>query len=80
MCVCVRVCVGACVRVQLATLACGFVMRLYAGVEDQAFLRQLHLVGVLAQFEGLLSTYSTYHTHTHTHWVKGHHTGLNTHK
>ncbi|XP_062334253.1 type II inositol 3,4-bisphosphate 4-phosphatase [Osmerus eperlanus] len=42
----------------LAALACGFVMRLYAGVEDQAFLRQLHLVGVLAQFEGLLSTYS----------------------
>ncbi|XP_064201404.1 type II inositol 3,4-bisphosphate 4-phosphatase [Anguilla rostrata] len=42
----------------LAALACGFVMRLYAGVEDKAFLQQLHLVGLIAQFESLLSTYS----------------------
>ncbi|XP_077427887.1 type II inositol 3,4-bisphosphate 4-phosphatase isoform X2 [Vanacampus margaritifer] len=42
----------------LAVLSCGFVMRLYAGMQDKVFLRQLHLVGLVAQFESLLSTYS----------------------
>lgn len=46
-------------------MVCGFMLKLYGAVDQPEFLRQLHSVGVLAQFEGLLSTYGT-HTHTHT--------------
>ncbi|XP_036072676.1 type II inositol 3,4-bisphosphate 4-phosphatase isoform X1 [Oryzias melastigma] len=41
----------------LSALVCGFVLRLYGGLEDPEFLQQLLTVGILVQFEGLLSTY-----------------------
>ncbi|KAE8279440.1 Type II inositol 3,4-bisphosphate 4-phosphatase [Larimichthys crocea] len=41
----------------LSAVVCGFVLKLCGGLEDQLFLQQLQSVGVLAQFEGLLSTY-----------------------
>uniref|UniRef100_A0A8C5N6B7 Type II inositol 3,4-bisphosphate 4-phosphatase-like n=1 Tax=Gouania willdenowi TaxID=441366 RepID=A0A8C5N6B7_GOUWI len=41
----------------LSAVVCGFMLKLQAGLEDPEFLQQLHKVGVLAQFEGLLSTY-----------------------
>lgn len=41
----------------LSAVVCGFMLKLYGGLEDPEFLHQLHSVGVLAQFEGLLSTY-----------------------
>ncbi len=51
---------------QLSAVVCGFMLKLFGGLEDPDFLQQLHSVGVLAQFEGLISTYGT-NTHTNTH-------------
>ncbi|KAM8969696.1 inositol polyphosphate 4-phosphatase type II isoform 2-T3 [Sarcophilus harrisii] len=42
----------------LAGLVCGFVMKLHSSLNDPDFLQQLHMVGLVVQFEGLLSTYS----------------------
>ncbi|XP_042168714.1 type II inositol 3,4-bisphosphate 4-phosphatase-like [Oncorhynchus tshawytscha] len=42
----------------LCAVVCGFVLRLYSGLEDKGFLLQLCEVGLITQFEGLLSTYS----------------------
>ncbi|XP_062311942.1 type II inositol 3,4-bisphosphate 4-phosphatase-like [Osmerus eperlanus] len=41
----------------LSALVCGVCLRVYSGLQDQLFLQQLHLQGVLVQYEGLLSTY-----------------------
>ncbi|XP_061921751.1 type II inositol 3,4-bisphosphate 4-phosphatase-like isoform X2 [Entelurus aequoreus] len=41
----------------LSATTCGFLLRLYDGLGDSKFLQQLHAVGILVQFEGLLSTY-----------------------
>uniref|UniRef100_A0A8P4JYG2 Type II inositol-3,4-bisphosphate 4-phosphatase n=1 Tax=Dicentrarchus labrax TaxID=13489 RepID=A0A8P4JYG2_DICLA len=41
----------------LSAVVCGFMLKLFGGLEDPEFLQQLHSVGVLVQFEGLLSTY-----------------------
>ncbi|TDG99428.1 hypothetical protein EPR50_G00194160 [Perca flavescens] len=41
----------------LSAVVCGFMLKLFGGLEDPDFLLQLHSVGLLVQFEGLLSTY-----------------------
>ncbi|XP_075891429.1 type II inositol 3,4-bisphosphate 4-phosphatase-like isoform X3 [Nelusetta ayraudi] len=41
----------------LSGIVCGVMLKLHSSLENQDFLQQLHSVGFLAQFEGLLSTY-----------------------
>uniref|UniRef100_A0A8C6QIZ2 phosphatidylinositol-3,4-bisphosphate 4-phosphatase n=1 Tax=Nannospalax galili TaxID=1026970 RepID=A0A8C6QIZ2_NANGA len=42
----------------LAGLVCGFIIKLHTSLRDPDFLQQLGSVGLMVQYEGLLSTYS----------------------